>query len=123
MNENNDNIRFLSVLSYLPFGFVVGHFAVEKDNPDLRFHKFQGCVLFGTFACFYLLIGLVVLLLSFSDGLQSIFGFVLTAAVTLAYLLLIGFGISSAWRFQQKQLPFIGFLSVRLREMMDAKRK
>ena len=46
-----------------------------------------------------------------------------TGGITIAYLILIGFGISSALKFQQKQLPFIGFLAVRLREMVDSRRK
>lgn len=123
MSENNDNVRFLSAIAYLPALFVVGHFAVERDNPDLRFHKYQGGVLCGTFAALYLLDVLIILLLSFSSGLQSIFGFLLTASITLGYLLMMGFGISSALQFRQKQLPFIGFFAVRLRETMDSRRK
>ena len=49
MEHNNSNIRFLSSISYLGILFVIGHFAVEKDNPDLRFHTFQGGVLFTFF--------------------------------------------------------------------------
>lgn len=123
MSENNDNVRFLSAIAYLPMLFVVGHFAVEKDNPDLRFHKYQGGVLCGTFAVLYLLDVLLILLLSFSAGLQSIFGFIVTAAITLGYVFLIWFGISAALHFRQKQLPFIGFFAVRLRETMDSHRK
>ena len=120
MSESNDNIRFLSAISYIPMQFIVGHFAVEKDNPDLRFHKYQGAVLCGGFAALYLLDMLIVLILSFSGGLQSIVGFLLTSAITLAYAMLIGFGVSSALKFEQKQLPFIGFFAVRLRETRDS---
>ncbi len=123
MSENNDNIRLLSVLSYIPFLFVVGHYAVEKDNPDLRFHKYQGAALCGCFLALYLLEALFVLLLSFSPEIQKIVSYILTGGITIAYLILIGSGISSALKFQQKQLPFIGFLAVRLREMVDSRRK
>lgn len=119
MKEENDNVRFLSVISYIFVFFIVGHFAVEKNNPDLRFHKYQGGVLFGVFAVLYLADFLLCILLSFSSGLQMMFGFLLTAAITLAYVFLIAFGISSALKFEQKQLPFVGFFAVRLRESMD----
>ena len=66
---------------------------------------------------------LFVLLLSFSPEIQKIVSYILTGGITIAYLILIGFGISSALKFQQKQLPFIGFLAVRLREMVDSRRK
>ena len=122
-NEHNDNVKFLSALSYISVLFIVGHFAVEKDNPDLRFHKYQGAVLFGTFSVLYILELLIILILSFVPPVQTILGFVLTAAITLAYIMMIVFGVSSALKFEQKQLPFIGFYAVKLREMMDSKRK
>ena len=123
MSENNDNIRFLSAISYIPFLFIVGHYAVEKDNPDLRFHKYQGAVLCGCFMVLYILEVLFLLILSFAHELQLILGFLLTGGITLAYIMMICFGFSSALKFQQKQLPFIGFFTVRLREMMDSRRK
>ncbi len=122
-NEHNDNVKFLSALSYISVLFIVGHFAVEKDNPDLRFHKYQGAVLFGTFSVLYILELLIILILSFVPPVQTILGFVLTAAITLAYIMMIVFGVSSALKFEQKQLPFVGFYAVKLREMMDSKRK
>ena len=119
MSEKNDNIKFLSAISYIFVLFIVGHFAVEKDNPDLRFHKYQGGVLFGVFSVLYILDWIIILLLSFSSAFQTMLGFVLTSAITLAYILLMVFGIRAALRFEQKQLPFIGFFAVRLREMYD----
>ncbi len=123
MSENNDNIRFLSAISYIFVFFIVGHFAVEKDNPDLRFHKFQGGVLFGVFSVLYFLDFILIMIFSFSSGLQTMLGFILTSAITLAYIFLIVFGIRSALKFEQKQLPFIGFFAVRLREMVDNRTK
>lgn len=119
MKENNDNIKFLSAISYIFVFFVVGHFAVEKDNPDLRFHKYQGAVLFGTFTGLYIIDLILCLIFSFSPGFQAVAAFILTAAITLAYIMMIVMGISSAVKFEQKQLPFIGFYAVRLRENMD----
>ena len=49
MNESDGNIKFLSAISYIGVLFVIGHFAVEKNNPDLRFHTFQGGILFVFF--------------------------------------------------------------------------
>ncbi|MBQ9460662.1 MAG: hypothetical protein IJU51_01920 [Clostridia bacterium] len=123
MDENNDNIKFLSAISYISVLFIVGHFAVEKDNPDLRFHKYQGAVLFAVFHALYLAEGIVLLLLSFVPGLQSIIAFLLTGAISLAYIMMIVMGVSSAVKFEQKQLPFIGFFAVRLRETVDSKRR
>ncbi len=123
MSESNDNIRLLSAISYILVFFIVGHFAVEKDNPDLRFHKYQGAVLFAVFAVLYSLEGLILLVLSFSSSLQMMAAFLLTGAITLAYLFLVFFGVSAALQFQQKQLPFIGFFAVRLRGMMDERKK
>ena len=123
MSENNDNIKFLSAISYISVLFIVGHFAVEKDNPDLRFHKYQGAVLFAVFFALYIIEGIVLLIFSFVPGLQSILGFLLTGAISLAYIMMIVMGISSAIKFEQKQLPFIGFFAVRLREIMDDKKR
>ncbi len=123
MSENNDNIKFLSAISYISVLFVVGHFAVERDNPDLRFHKYQGAVLFAAAHALYLAEGILLLILSFVPGLRSIVGFLLTGAISLAYLMMIVMGISSALKFEQKQLPFIGFFAVRLREARDRQRR
>ena len=55
MNEDNTNIKFLSALSYISVLFLVGHFAVEKNNPDLRFHKYRAgfSVLFLRYCIFW----------------------------------------------------------------------
>ncbi len=121
MNEDNGNIRFLSAISYIGVLFLVGHFAVEKNNPDLRFHKYQGGVLFSFFALLYLFDLLVCLLFSFSSGIQGILSFILTTSISLAYLFMVIIGISSAIKFEQRQLPFIGFYAVKLRESMDSR--
>ena len=123
MNEENGNIRFLSAISYLGVLFLVGHFAVERDNPDLRFHKYQGGLLCLSFSFLYLTDMLICLLFSFSPQLQAIVSFIITSAVTVAYGFMIYFGVSSAVKFRQRQLPFIGFYAVRLREIMDSRRK
>ena len=123
MNEENGKIRFLSAISYLGVLFLVGHFAVERDNPDLRFHKYQGGILCLSFSFLYLTDMLICLLFSFSPQLQAIVSFIITSAVTVAYGFMIYFGVSSAVKFRQRQLPFIGFYAVRLREIMDSRRK
>ena len=123
MNEENGNIRFLSAISYLGVLFLVGHFAVERDNPDLRFHKYEGGILCLSFSFLYLTDMLICLLFSFSPQLQAIVSFIITSAVTVAYGFMIYFGVSSAVKFRQRQLPFIGFYAVRLREIMDSRRK
>lgn len=119
MDENNGNIRFLSAISYLGVFFVIGHFAVEKDNPDLRFHTFQGGVLFCGFSMLYLLDFLLYLLLAFAPALQSIVTILLTVAISVAYLILAVMGIMSAIRFEQQLLPFVGELAVMLRDKID----
>ncbi len=122
MSEKNDNIKFLSALSYISILFIVGHFAVEKDNPDLRFHKYQGAVLFGVFTALYFVEGILMLIFSFLPEFRTIMGFLLTGGISLAYIMMMAMGISSAIKFEQKQLPFIGFFAVRLRQTMDEKR-
>ena len=123
MNEENGNIRFLSAISYLGVLFLIGHFAVERDNPDLRFHKYQGGILCLSFLFLYMIDLLICLLFSFSPQLQAVVSFILTSAVSIAYIFMIYFGVSSALKFRQRQLPFIGFYAVRFREMMDSRRK
>ncbi len=123
LKEENENIRFLSVISYISVLFVVGHFSVEKNNPDLRFHKYQGGVLFGVFSVLYLLDGIILLLLSFSSALQLMIGVILTGAILIANIFLMVFGIQSAVHFEQKLLPFIGPLALTLRTNMDKRRK
>lgn len=119
MDENNGNIRFLSAISYLGIFFVIGHFAVEKDNPDLRFHTFQGGVLFCGFSMLYLSDFLLYLLLAFAPALQSILTILLTVGISIAYLILAVMGIVSAVRFEQRQLPFVGEIAVMLRDKID----
>ncbi len=119
MNEDNANIKFLSALSYISVLFLVGHFAVEKNNPDLRFHKYQGGILCVVFTILYLLDLLICLIFSFSPPVQGIVAFTLTIAISIAYVMMMIFGITSAVKVQQKQLPFIGFYAVRLREKRD----
>lgn len=119
MDENNGNIRFLSAISYLGVFFIIGHFAVEKDNPDLRFHTFQGGVLFCGISMLYLSDFLLYLLLAFAPALQIIVTILLTVAISVSYLILSVMGIMSAIRFEQRQLPFVGELAVMLRDKID----
>ena len=123
MSEKNDNIKFLSAISYVSILFIIGHFAVERNNPDLRFHKYQGAMLFAVFTVLYMIEGIIMLIFSFSGGIQAVLGFILTGAISLAYIMMMVMGISSALKFEQKQLPFIGFYAVRLREIMDSRRQ
>ncbi len=119
MNENNQNIRFLSAISYIAVFFVIGHFAVERNNPDLRFHKYQGGVLFCIFALLYMMNALLSFLLSFIPPLQIILCFLIYLALTVAYLFLVVLGIRSALKFQQTILPFVGNIAVSLRTKVD----
>ena len=119
MDEDNGNIKFLSAISYISVLFVVGHFSVEKNNPDLRFHKYQGFVLFGVFTVLYLLDMLIAFALSFSSALQAMFGLLITGAISIAYVAMMVMGIVSAVKCEQKLLPFIGMTAVKLREMSD----
>ena len=123
MNEDDTNVRFLSAISYIGVLFLVGHFAVEKNNPDLRFHKYQGGILCAVFSFLYLTDLLLCLLLSFDPALQGIIAFIVTVSISIAYLMMMAMGISSAVHFRQQQLPFIGFYAVRLREKLDSKKR
>lgn len=119
MEDNNGNIRFLSAISYIGVLFVIGQFAVEKNNPDLRFHTIQGAVLFVFFSVLYFLDFLLYLALSFIPELQLIIVLLLTIALSIAYALMILIGIISALRFEQKLLPYIGNIAVSLRTKLD----
>lgn len=119
MDENNSNIRFLSSVSYIGVLFVLGRFAVEKDNPDLRFHTYQGGVLFLFFVVFYLLDFCMYVVLSFAPALQIILTLLLTIAISSAYLMLIVMGIISALKFEQRILPFVGKFAVIIRDKID----
>ncbi|MBQ8133814.1 MAG: hypothetical protein IJ192_05360 [Clostridia bacterium] len=119
MEENNGNIRFLSAVSYIGVLFVIGHFAVEKDNPDLRFHTFQGGVLFAFFVAMYFMDFLLYLALSFAPALQLILTLLLSVGISMAYILLMGMGIYYGAKCQQKLLPYVGKVSVLLRTKLD----
>lgn len=119
MEENNGNIRFLSAISYIGVLFVIGHFAVEKNNPDLRFHTFQGGVLFAYFVVLYFLDFLLYLVLSFFPALQTVLILLITLGITVAYIMLAVMGIVYAVRFEQKLLPYVGKAAVALRIKLD----
>ena len=119
VGEDNGNIRFLSAISYIGVLFVIGHFAVEKNNPDLRFHTFQGVVLFVFFALLYSADMLICMLLSVIPELQVIVSLLLTLAISVPYLMLVVMGIVSAVKFEQKLLPFVGTIAVALRNKLD----
>lgn len=121
MEDNNENIRFLSVISYIGILFVIGHFAVEKNHPDLRFHTFQGGVLFAFFTFAYFCDFLLYLTLSFIPEIRFILTLLLTVGISTVYILLMGMGIYHAARFEQRLLPFIGKVSVSLRAKLDSK--
>ena len=66
---------------------------------------------------------MIILCLSFIPAFQMMVAFILTAAITLAYVMMMAMGIKAALRFEQRQLPFIGFFAVRLRETYDNRAK
>ncbi len=120
MKEENSNIRFLSAISYIGVLFVVGHFSAERENPDVRFHKYQGFVMFVMFSTLYCIDGLLFGMLGFSPEIQEIVTLPVTLAVSAAYVFLTVKGVMSALQFKQTVLPFsIGFAAVRLRETID----
>ena len=119
MEDNNGNIRFLSALSYVGILFVIGHFAVEKNNPDLRFHTFQGGILFSFFTFLYFCDFLIYILLSFFPEIRMVLILLLTIGISGAYIMLMGMGIYHAVRFEQKLLPFIGSAALTLRTKLD----
>lgn len=119
MNENNGNIRFLSAISYIGVLFVIGHFAVEKNNPDLRFHTYQGGFLFFCFSVLYFLDFLLYLALSFSSALQTVLIFLLTTGLVTGNIILSVMGIIAAVHFEQKMLPYIGKPAVNMRIWLD----
>ena len=117
--ESNGNIRFLSAISYIGILFLIGCFAVEKNNPDLRFHTFQGGVLFVFFAILYFFDFLLYMLLSFIPALCSVIIPLLTIGISVAYIMMIGMGVISAMTLQQKVLPFVGSIMLTLRTKLD----
>lgn len=119
MDENNGNIRFLSAISYISVLFVIGHFAVEKNNSDLRFHTFQGGVLFAFFVVLYFIDFLIYLLLSALPAMQTVICLLLTIGISVAYIMLIVMGVIYALKFRQKLLPFVGRAAVALRIAFD----
>ncbi len=123
MESNNGNIRFLSAVSYIGVLFVIGHFAVEKDNPDLRFHKYQGGVLFCSFFLLYMADLAVSIALSFLPVLQIIVALLITIALVAVNVMLTVQGVLAALQFRQRMLPFIGIASVRLRAAVDRSRQ
>ena len=119
MNENNGNIKFLSAISYIGVLFVIGHFAVEKNNPDLRFHTFQGGILFAFFVLLYFIDFLIYLFLSVVPALQIIVVLLLSIGISVAYVMLMVMGIVNALKFKQGLLPFVGKAAVALRVAID----
>ena len=119
MEENNGNIRFLSVISYIGVLFIIGHFSVEKNNPDLSFHTIQG----GVLCVFYMVLYILDFLLSLVLMMIPAFGIILTVLITIAIalsnLILVIMGISYAVTFRQGLLPFVGKAALALRSRLD----
>ena len=123
MNESDGNIKFLSAISYIGVLFVIGHFAVKKNNPDLRFHTFQGGILFAFFVLLYFIDFLIYLLLSAIPALQTVVVLLLSIGISVAYVMLMVMGIGYALKFQQRLLPFVGKTAVALRLALDNRSK
>ena len=76
--------------------------------------------------CFSVIYSFVFLfgqLFWFIPELQFIITLLLMLGVTIAYIFMIGIGISGAIKYEQKMLPYIGPAAVTLRTKLDRKKK
>ena len=91
--------KALSILSYVGPLFLVA-LLVEKDNADVKFHTNQGAVLF--------VVDLICLVAGWIFGLIPVVGWIVSAAISLALLVLMVIGIIHAWKEENTELPIIG---------------
>ncbi len=102
----SDNTKLYSILAYIGPLFLVGLLA-GKDNPRVKFHVNQGLVLL--LAWFAVWIAALILdILPIGTLIPNLIRWV----GGLAYLVLAVLGILNANNGVEKELPFIGHLSL-----------
>lgn len=102
----SDNTKLYSILAYIGPLFLVG-LLTEKDNPRVKFHVNQGLVLL--LAWFAVWIAALILdILPIGTLIPNLIRWV----GGIAYLVLAVLGILNANNGVEKELPFIGHISL-----------
>lgn len=106
-DEDESNIKLLSVLAYIGPLFFMGMFSVEKDNSKVKFHTRQGSILFGLVLLSYSLSYLIVKILHSFPAVSEITGLLLFVLISVGWFILVIMGISSAFKGENNCLPII----------------
>lgn len=110
MNQeyNKVNVKLLSTLAYIGPLFIMGKVAVEKDEPEVKFHCRQGGILFVFVTVGYLVTTLLCFLLNGLPAVAEILGLLFYVGITVAWVILALMGMIGVFKHQKKPLPFIG---------------
>jgi uncharacterized membrane protein len=117
MENNNNNVKLYSILSYVGILWIIGLLVKEKDDKSLRFHVGQGMLLFIVFSASSVVLrifsNILVFVMSslFSDfgAVVSVFFLILVYGfVYIFQLILMIIGIVNASNGKEDALPIIG---------------
>ena len=106
-DEDKSNIKLLSVLAYIGPLFFMGMFSVDKNNPKVKFHTRQGCILFILVFLSYSLSYLIVKILHSFPAVSEIIGLLLFVLISVCWFILVIMGVSAAFKGENNWLPII----------------
>lgn len=105
--QTSDNTKLFSILSYFGLFFLIGLFA-DPQNPKVKFHVNQGCILFIVEIILFIIVSILSFLVAFIPYIGWIFSLLLWLAYSAAAIGLPILGIINAVKGEEKQLPVIG---------------
>ena len=120
--DRNSNEKLYSILSYIPFFWVIGLIAKpEKYNEYVKFHVGQGIIITIFWAAVLVLTGFVHIIFNVllartiiggvAVGVGNVLKFMLGTPASLAILFLMVCGIVNVLDGRIKKVPFIGGLA------------
>ncbi len=101
------NVKFLSVVSYIGPLYLIGKFSVEKDSEQVKFHNKQGEILFYVFCVLYFICALLHLVEKLTSGVIELVAFLMTVGVSVALIILMLIGVTSAFKGTKVRLPIV----------------
>ena len=113
---SDDEIRLMSIISYLGPLFIVARIINKKRSYIIDFHSWQGGILFFTITIAYSIVGYIANGGFLFPILREVLGIILYFGVSVGGIILIIMGIKNAYNKAQVHLPLIGDIDRILRK-------